>query len=183
MGRWHRPYPNPLRALSGLVVLCGSLVLGFVFLGVAVGHTVPTGPGIAVLAFAAAWLVMALRVHRTALLVSDTGIRVSWLTSTRTYAWEAVSGFRFGPDILGTERLWIDLAGGRSVRAPIQRVRKVLGGSLLIDGGTWLEHDRCAVLLSFLEHESRVRQMEIRHGRKAEPDHDRPGTDQGPTED
>lgn len=100
--------------------------------------------------FLGTWLTIAWRLARTGLVVSDAGVRIRWVHRTRTFTWDWVLRFYTAPDILVPGRLWIELTDGTRVRTPIQRVRYVLLGSALRDGGTWLTPDRYDALLQDL---------------------------------
>jgi hypothetical protein len=168
MWAWRRPYSDPFRVLTGFFVLFGSafasVVFGLLVLNLAVRHRESLGAGALVVVPVAVWLTLAWRFHRTALVVGDTGVRVRWLLKTRTIPWDDIDGFWFGEDILGTDRLWIGLKDGRRIRTPIQRVARLIGGSRLSDGGTWLRSGDCDELLRDLEHELWVWRVGARPG-------------------
>lgn len=148
MTTWTRPYRDPFRIATGFIALFASpfACLGFFTIFVdGVNGVIFAALGMFVAAFA--W-----RLHRTALVVSDLGIRVRWLVKTHTVRWHDVNGFRFRPDLLAVDRLWIDLSDGRHIRTPVQRVHRLTYGSRVSDGGTWLLYDACDELLRALEH-------------------------------
>jgi hypothetical protein len=123
-----------------------------------VGHwTVGPWARVLVVLFVAFLLTVTWRLHRTALVTSDSAVRVRWLLKTRTMPWHEISGFRFDEDVLEVDRLWIDLADGRRVRTPVQRVARMWNGSKLSDGGAWLLHDAAHELLHNLNRELQAR--------------------------
>jgi hypothetical protein len=150
---WSRPYRDPFRIATGFVALFASpfACLGFFAIFVVGGGGVPFA-ALSLFIATVAW-----RLHRTALVVSDIGVRVRWLVKTRTVRWHEVDGFRFKPDLLGVDRLWIDLADGRHIRTPVQRVHRWMNPTRLSDGGTWLLYDACDELLRSLESRLRSR--------------------------
>jgi hypothetical protein len=93
------------------------------------------------------------RLQRTALVISDKGVRVRWLLKTRTMRWSEIKGFRFDDDVLDVVRLWIDLADGQRVRAPVQQVYFTPYGSRVKDGGARLRHVAADKLLHDLDNE------------------------------
>jgi hypothetical protein len=96
------------------------------------------------------WLMFAWRFARIGLVISDVGVRIRWIHRTRTFGWGQVERFYTARDILAPARLWIELTDGSQVRTPIQRVRHMLLGSPLADGGPWLTPDRYEALLRTL---------------------------------
>lgn len=155
MFAWRRPYPDPSRVFTGFIAIAGTAFAVVVATMIAThwrsGMVLPVA-GIG--GFLGVWLTVAWRLHRTALLIGDTGVRVRWLLHTRTIPWLQVSRFHTAPDILVRARLWIVLVDGRTVRTPVQRASGVFG-SMLRDGGTWLRGSRYEALLDTLTSEAR----------------------------
>ncbi|WP_246608043.1 hypothetical protein [Paractinoplanes toevensis] len=155
MCAWRRPYRDAFRVYTGFIAVAGTVFALVVATMIAThwrsGRVLPVaGVG----GFLGVWLTLAWRLHRTALLVGDAGVRVRWLLRTRTIPWSRVSRFRTAPDVLVRERLWIVLIDGRMVRTPVQRASGVFG-SVLSDGGTWLRGSRYDTLLDALTGEMR----------------------------
>ncbi len=152
---WRRPYPDAFRVFTGFIAVTGTAFAVVVSTMIAThwraGMLLPVA-GIG--GFLGVWLTVAWRLHRTALLIGDAGVRARWLLRTRTIPWSQVSRFRTAPDFLVRERLWIVLVDGRMVRTPVQRASGVFG-SALSDGGTWLRGSRYNTLLDSLTSEVR----------------------------
>jgi hypothetical protein len=157
---WRRPYREPqlIRMFSGFLALAMSAMACIFVVGFFVGQWT-VGPPARVLAafFVAFLLTFTWRLHRTALVIGDSGVRVRWLLKTCTMRWYEINGFHFGEDVLDVDRLWIDLADGRRVRTPVQRVARMWNGSRLSDGGAWLLYDAADDLLDSLDHELQAR--------------------------
>lgn len=149
--RWTRPYADPARPLTGGLALFGSafFVLGAILMAIS-WRQVSVAEVIAFISFAMAWLTLMWRFHRTALLVSESGVRLRWLLVTRTFAWAQIHAFETGRDILVPARLWVVLADGRRVRTPAQRAQRLSFGSSFADGGTGLRPEAYGRLLSIL---------------------------------
>lgn len=144
--RWKRPYRDPFKIIPAAIATFGTVFFAAVAIAIIVtmdrgtSHTAALALAV-VGAFGLVWLTFAWRMYRTALLLSDTGVRVRWLLLTRTFAWSQVAGFDTAPDHLVDARLWIVLVDGGRVRTPVQRVMRRIGGSFVADGGTWLLPD------------------------------------------
>jgi hypothetical protein len=152
---WRRPYrmPWPIRVMTGFIALVASAmacVLAAAFF-IGVHWTVGPWERVPVVVFMACVLTFSWRLHRTALVISDKGVRVRWLLKTRTMRWPEVKGFRFDDDVLDVVRLWIDLADGQRVRAPVQQVYFTPYGSRVKDGGARLRHVAADKLLLDLD--------------------------------
>ncbi|MBP1782069.1 hypothetical protein J3R08_001919 [Micromonospora sp. HB375] len=146
---WTRPYEDPMRLFTGTLAVLGTLLFAFVaFQAAAHWQQVRLAAVLAFAGFATVWLTFAWRFHRTALVVSRSGVRVRWLWRTRTIVWEQVRGFHSGPDWLVQERLWLQLCDGTKVRTPVRRRRA--GVNRLRDGGTVLASERYEELLADL---------------------------------
>jgi hypothetical protein len=88
--RWRRPYRDPFKIIPATIATIGTLFLA----AIAIATTVTMAQGTshvpafalpAVVVFGLVWLTFAWRMYRTALLVSDTGVRVRWPLLTRTF--------------------------------------------------------------------------------------------------
>ncbi|GIF22738.1 hypothetical protein BJ973_000903 [Actinoplanes tereljensis] len=156
MFAWRRPYSDASRVFTGFIAGAGT-VFAVVVVALIATHwrsgTVLRAAGVG--GFLGVWLTVAWRLHRTALLVSDAGVRARWLLRTRTVPWSQVSRFRTAPDFLVRERLWIVLVDDRMVRTPVQHAAGVFG-SALNDGGTRLGGSRYYTLLDSLADEMRA---------------------------
>jgi len=132
----------------------GMVVIGTVFAAVGIGMVATQTHSVAavliLLPIPGIWLAFAWRLARIGLVISDVGIRTRWLFRTRTFGWDQVERFHTARDILAPGRLWIELTDGIHVRTPIQRVRHLLPGAALADGGAWLKPDRYEALLRTL---------------------------------
>lgn len=147
---WTRPYEDPMRLLTGTFAVLGTLFFASIaFQMAAHWQQVPLAAVSAFTGFGAVWLTFAWRLHRTALMVSRSGVRVRWLWRTRTVVWEQVRGFHSGPDWMVPERLWLQLRDGTEVRTPVRRRRATV--YRLSDGGTVLASERYEELLANLE--------------------------------
>jgi hypothetical protein len=107
--RWNRPYRDPFKIIPAAIATIGTVFFAAVAIATAATMAKRTShvPAFAlpvVVVFGLVWLMFAWRMYRTALLVSDTGVRVRWLLLTRTFAWSQRRGFRHG-------------AGGGSLRS------------------------------------------------------------------
>jgi hypothetical protein len=152
---WRRPYRDSSRVFTGFITMAGTAFAVVVATMIAThwqSDKVPQVAGIG--GFLGLWLTVAWRLHRTALLVGNEGVRVRWLLRTRTIPWSQVSRFQTAPDVLVRARLWIVLIDGRTVRTPVQRGSGVVG-SALHDGGTWLRGSSYNTLLDSLTAEAR----------------------------
>jgi hypothetical protein len=148
---WSRPYRDSYRIATGVLALFVSGFAGVVIVGISLGHSTFSGAGVILAAVMLFFLTVVWRLHRTALVISAVGVRVRWLLKTRTLRWRDIQGYRFGPDLLGVDRLWIDLIDGSHVRTPVQRVHRLMNGSRVSDGGTWLLYDAADTLLRTLD--------------------------------
>jgi hypothetical protein len=146
---WTTPYTDRWRVLPYSFALFGTALTVFVIIMMASDRRT-VGALLIVLPPLGAWLTLAWRLARIGLVVSEIGVRVRWLYRTRTFSWDRVRRFHTARDILAPARLWIELTDGTRVRTPIQRVRNMLLGSPLSDGGTWLTPDRYDALLQTL---------------------------------
>ncbi|WP_080636844.1 hypothetical protein [Salinispora vitiensis] len=147
---WTRPYEDPMRLFTGTLAVLGSSFFAFIAFQMATRwQEVPLAAVSAFTGFAAVWLTFVWRLHRTALVVSRSGVRVRWLWRTRTVAWGQVRGFYSAPDWLVPERLWLQLCDGTKVRTPVRRRHAIV--NRLRDGGTDLASDRYEGLLADLE--------------------------------
>lgn len=149
MTSWTTPYKDSWRVLPYGIAVIGTTFAAF-GIGIVATPAQSVGAVLIVLPFLGAWLTFAWRLARTGLVISDAGVRVRWLHRTRTFSWNRVERFHTARDILAPGRLWIELTDGIQVRTPIQRVRHLVLGSPLSDGGTWLTPDRYEALLRTL---------------------------------
>ncbi|WP_230688956.1 PH domain-containing protein [Micromonospora sp. WMMD558] len=139
-----------MRLFTGTLAVLGTVLFAFIAFGMAARwRQVPSDVALAFTGFAAVWLTFAWRLHRTALVVSRSGVRVRWLWRTRTVPWEQIRGFHSGPDWLVPERLWLRLRDGTKVRTPVRRRRTTV--YRLRDGGTALASERYEELFADLE--------------------------------
>lgn len=153
VGKWVRPYQDPIRAFPYALALIGTAFAAVVGVGMAMAwRQVSLGEVLIVVSFFAVWLTFAWRLARTALVVSNEGVRLRWLFRTRTVRWDQVKRFYTAGDILVPRRLWIELSDGTRVRTPVQRVRHPLFGTMLSDGGTLLNPKRCESLVRNLDY-------------------------------
>jgi hypothetical protein len=162
---WTRPYEDPIRVLTGGMAILGSgfFTVGAILMAIS-WRQVSVAEVVAFISFATVWLTFMWRLHRTALLVSESGVRLRWLLHTRTFAWAQIRAFETDRDILVPARLWIALSDGTRARTPVQRVQRLLFGSHVSDGGTWLRpqaYDRTLWILR--------RRLAAAHSRHAHP--------------
>jgi hypothetical protein len=153
MTAWTRPYRDPFRIATGVLALFGSGIACVIAVGILAGHWTEPWARVPAALFVALWLTCAWRLQRTALVISDHGVRVRWLLRTRTMDWNEIDGFRFGLDVMVVNRLWIDLTDGRRIRTPVQRGPRLRYVSGLNDGGTKLSYDAAERLLHRLDQE------------------------------
>lgn len=147
---WIRPYRDPSRIFTGSLAVGGSLLVAG-GLASLVGRG-SSGSVIAALAFAGfgtLWLTFFWRLHRTALVVSDHGVRIRWLLLTRTAPWPSIKDFRTRQERSIT-RLVVVLRDGSTLRTPVQRIPRGLYVSMINTGGAWLRPDPYDRLLTEL---------------------------------
>ena len=147
---WRPPYRDPFRAVTAFVAMFAS-VFAFAFVGAVFTSHPPVLAAVGVVPLMALVATFAWRLHRTALVTSDRGVRVRWPLKTRTVGWQEIKRFRFGVDVMAIDRLWIDLDDGRRIRTPVQRVPRFAGLFGLRDGGTRLRSGACEELLRVLD--------------------------------
>ncbi len=148
---WTRPYHDPLRVLTGSMVVFGAVFFTFAAItAVAQWREVSFTEAVIISAFGSAWLTFTSRLHRTALLVGVGGVRVRWLLRTRTIPWHDIREFSSRRKRT-TTRLFIVLVDGTTVPTRVQRVQHRLFGSALSDGGTWLLPEPYDRLLRYLQ--------------------------------
>jgi hypothetical protein len=146
---WCRPYHDPWRLFTGLVAGVGSAFFAFlVYRMFTTPNNVSMQVAFLILVFGVGWVTLAWRLHLTALLVGDEGIRLRWTLLTRTVAWSQIRGFRTERDF-GAQRLFIELHSGDRVRTPVQRAHSARA-MRINDGGTWLRPEQYDALLSDL---------------------------------
>ena len=161
MTKWRRPYRDPVLILSGILPVVGCVyVVLFAAMTIAswpdvsVPYTVAMGVGFAV-ALTLTW-----RLHRTALVIGDEGVRLRWLLLTRTVAWPDIREFQTRPDRLGLDirrdRMFLVRHDGTSVRTPIVRNNPVPRYHF---GARWIRPDRYDLLLTDLNR--RLREPEF----------------------
>jgi hypothetical protein len=154
VAQWVRPYEDPVRALLYVLAMVGTVFAAVVGVLMAVAwQQVSVGEVLIVVSFFAVWLTFAWRFARTALVVSDEGVRLRWLLRTRTLRWDQVREFYTARDGVISQRLWIELSDGTRVRTPVQRARYPTFGPMRRgDSGSLLNPMRYESMLRNLDH-------------------------------
>jgi hypothetical protein len=147
---WTTPYKDSWRILPYGIAVAGTAFTAS-GIGMVATRSQNVGAVLIVVPPLGMWLTFVWRLARTGLVISDTGVRVRWVHRTRTFTWNRVRRFHTARDILAPGRLWIELTDGIQVRTPVQRVRNMVLGSALSDGGTWLTPGRYEALLQTLD--------------------------------
>lgn len=88
---WRRPYRDSLRIATGFLALFASGFACVVFVGILVGHAAFRGADVVLAAIMLFFLTVVWRLHRTALVAGDPGVRVRSMR-TRAPSWARCSG-------------------------------------------------------------------------------------------
>jgi Bacterial PH domain len=170
---WYRPYANWTQVFTGFIAMFGTVFMTFVLMMLAARWSPSRALGTLLAtaglsAFGAIWLTFAWRLHRTALVISDVGVRVRWLLQTRTVPWEQVKDFSTGQNVRDPGRLWVELADGGRMRTPVRRFEGFFM-STVRDGGSRLRRQAYDDLLRTLNHELRAARARASKGAAPPP--------------
>jgi Bacterial PH domain len=146
---WRRPYFDPVRIFTGALAGAGTLIFTTGVGQIVIGARDVWVPGmLGLVGFGAGWLTFAWRLHRTALVVSDRGVRIRWLPFTRTIAWSSIKEFRTLQGQMDS-RLVVVLDDGTRLWTPVRQGR-LFARMRIRDGGTRLDPIRYEQLLTEL---------------------------------
>jgi hypothetical protein len=97
---------------TGFLAMTMSAMACVFAAGFFVGHwTIGPWARIPATLFVAFLLTFTWRLNRTALVISDNGVRARWLLKTRTMRWQEINGFLRCPEFLGGRDVWVRRLG------------------------------------------------------------------------